>query len=217
MVVVVVMMVVIVAMMVMVVVMIVAMMVMIVAMMVMVVAVVAMVVVAMAMVPVTVVMAMVFEQSRSPGQHEAEDQGHGETQPIVLVELEFGEQVAASDADERAGTEGQRVGGQVVPLAESIKQEEQSHTEGDDQCEEQVDDHRLPARRRAGTHEGRDRQCIERLVEEDPEKRTETGEGDDGIDRFITEREGRDGGGGQCHAGDQGVDRHPEERSDPAQ
>ena len=58
-----------------------------------------------------------FEVGGGVGDRQAEDERDGELDAVVLMKLQFGQQIAERDAEERAGREGQCVGDEQVAVA----------------------------------------------------------------------------------------------------
>ena len=90
----------------------------------------------------------------------------------MLVKLKFRHEISRRDAQESAGTERECIRGEVVPGPDAIDEEEQQNAQGNDQGEEKIHQHDACSRRSADTHHRRDGEGVERLVEQDGEKRT---------------------------------------------
>ena len=139
----------------------------------------------------------------------------------MLVKLKFRHEISRRDAQEGTGTEGERIRGEVVPGPDAIDEEEEQNAQRNDQGEQKIHQHDEPSRRSADSHDRRDGEGIERLVEQDGEKGTETcqahqdraGSGGRVISlHFMVHVDGRPEG----DACEQRVNGHSEERPNPA-
>ena len=92
----------------------------------------------------------------------------------MLVKLKFRHEIGRRDAQEGAGTERECVRGDVVPGPDPINEEVQQNAQRNDQGEEEIHQHDACSRRSADTHDRRDGEGIEGLVEQNGEKRTKT-------------------------------------------
>ena len=152
---------------------------------------------------------MAFEQTRTPGDGKTEEERQRQSEPVMLVELEFGEQIRTGDADEGSRTEGQDPRRELWIVGHAFDEEERCHADRDHEGEERIDHERLAATAPTRTHQRRDRQGIERLVQDDAEEDTEPGE----PFRGASHRHG----GSQRDTGDQGVHAEAEEGAGPTE
>ena len=92
----------------------------------------------------------------------------------MLVKLKLRHEISRRDAQEGARTERECIRGEVVPGPNTIDEEEQQNAQRNDQREEEIHQQDACSRRSADTHHRRDGEGIERLVEQDGEKRSKT-------------------------------------------
>ena len=143
-----------------------------------------------------------------PAQPQREHDREG--QPVVAVELQFGQQVARRDADEgaRAEREGERQDlGATLGDAEPHHRGSDRHDQGEEEVHEVGEAGRTPRR----AHERRDRQAVERLVQQDHE---ESRQARDHAAMVVRRR--REHGCAERDALEDAVQREADRRADPS-
>ena len=114
-----------------------------------------------------------FDQADGEGEGDADQEGGRQFDAVVVVELDLGQNVRQRDAQEHAGRKPERTADRNVLACPQLARAEieQQRTRRTDQREQQIHDvarSRTPMPHR---HHGRDRQRIERLVEQDRQER----------------------------------------------
>lgn len=107
---------------------------------------------------------------------EAEGKGQRQPNPIVAVELEFGKEIARGDTNEHARREGQRPRGDAGHVVTGRTNPEEPDSCGHQHREKNIGQHAEPHRRAAAAHQCRQRHRIEGLVQDDDQKRRQSGE-----------------------------------------
>ena len=163
-----------------------------------------------------------LEQSTQPGDDEAGNQGCRQQQAVVPVKLELRQKIRRCDADEGTRAQGEGIGREIVPCSDAVDEEEKQDAHGDHQREQQVHENDASARRTTHPHDGGDGESIERLVEQNREKRSQsrkTRQDGRGISAGVASLHGmvHVDRGAQCDAREQSVHGHAEEGSQPAE
>ena len=125
--------------------------------------------------PMSMSMIVGLEESTHPGDEKPCHQGSRQEQAVVSVKLKLWKKVRCRDADERSGTQGECVGGEVMPCPDAVDEEEEEDPERDHQSEQNVRENDASTRGPAHPHDGRDGEGVERLVKQNREKRTKSG------------------------------------------
>ena len=118
-----------------------------------------------------VVVHLRLELAQAPRQRDAADEGCGEFEPVVPVELHLGQQVAAGDAQEDAAAERQGKRGDlgIMPHADHEEERADRHDHG----ERQLDQHRTGTGHAPLAQQRRQRHGIEGLVRHDHQQRAQ--------------------------------------------
>ena len=123
-----------------------------------------------AMVVVVVMAVGAFDRR---GEHDAQQQGRRELAPVVGVELHFREQIAQGNADEEPARKGQRGPDDRVRIGRGAGRDaegKQQRPQRAHQGEGEVHQAATPFGPAASPHQGRNRQGVERFVQQHRQK-----------------------------------------------
>ena len=166
-----------------------------------------------------------LEDPAPPGDQESEDEHGGHADAVVAVELEFRQDVARGDAEERAGAEGEGERGEGHRVRREVRPREvEADPERDHQGEREVHQVHRESGPPGMPHERDDREGVERLVQHDAEEDREAGDAEPGrtvhlavARRLVEARDPRPVRRPQREAGKQGVDGEADQRPHPVE